>query len=255
MERQFKKLGLDVEFVEAVEGRELTAEKLERLCDINSIKKNPQWLRPGIVACALSHRLCYEKFLQSTEKVALILEDDVILDFEIHQLIPELESSIKDLEVILLYFQSFKRIEISTVGSEDIGGGFQLFYPVNFQALGSSGAYVISRASAKNIHDTMMPIRYSIDNWVDHIQNGSINTIRLSIPFVAQPIHATSAVDYIDHNSFAGRIKEFISETKIFPLYQLIRLRKERTWRRMTSFSFSPQSSPLQPIDRLQSSS
>lgn len=68
---------LDVEMTEAVYGKELTEE--ERSNSFNS-KKFAQYygrmVLPGEIGCTLSHRLCYQRLLNSDQSFALILEDD-----------------------------------------------------------------------------------------------------------------------------------------------------------------------------------
>lgn len=69
---------MDVEWVEAVNGKELSQTDTERLfnrrlfaCRYNRLPY------PGEVGCTLSHHECYRRLLESNIDVALILEDDV----------------------------------------------------------------------------------------------------------------------------------------------------------------------------------
>lgn len=69
---------MDVELVEGVNGRKLTQQETDQQFDVKTFecryRRMPQ---PGEIGCTLSQRLCYQKLLDSTEEVALILEDDV----------------------------------------------------------------------------------------------------------------------------------------------------------------------------------
>lgn len=247
MERQFKKLGLDVEFVEAVEGRELTAEKIREVCDMNAVNSSPNWLRPGIIACALSHRLCCEHIMKSDEPYAVVLEDDVILDKHFRERIDQMAKKLAEEELILLYFQSFSTIELSEEGVEVVGGGSKLFYPINYRALGASGAYLISKKAAANIYSHLLPLRTAIDAWGDHVKWGYLKSIRLAIPFVARSAYESSAVDYYDHKSWNGKFKYLISSMKIFPFHQLLQRKRKMNWQKMTRYSMVSDRSAIQP--------
>lgn len=69
---------LDLEFVEAVNGKELGEEKLGNLFDFKKSKKHKSNdLALGEVGCTLSHYECYKRLLASDQEFALIVEDDV----------------------------------------------------------------------------------------------------------------------------------------------------------------------------------
>lgn len=77
MAKQFKRLGMDFEVQEGVDGRTYDFSDIydERL----SIKYNSTPLTPVEKGCALSHRIILEKALERKLEYALILEDDVEL--------------------------------------------------------------------------------------------------------------------------------------------------------------------------------
>lgn len=68
---------LDLEFVDAIDGRELGKDKLGELFDFKK-SKNYHFddLTLGEVGCTLSHYECYKKLLASDQEFALIVEDD-----------------------------------------------------------------------------------------------------------------------------------------------------------------------------------
>lgn len=69
---------MDVEFVEAVNGRKLTRQETSERFDVATFECRYQRIpQPGEIGCTLSQRICFQKLLDSTEEVALILEDDV----------------------------------------------------------------------------------------------------------------------------------------------------------------------------------
>ena len=68
---------LDVEMVNAVYGKELTEDEIDRLFDTRSFSKHyRRSVLPGEIGCTLSHQECYKRLLDSVNNFALILEDD-----------------------------------------------------------------------------------------------------------------------------------------------------------------------------------
>lgn len=96
---------LSCEFVEAVDGRAMS--KSERDEKFNSEKfrlKYAKEVRPGEIGCTLSHQKCYRKLIESDEKYALILEDDIVVRQNIDIFFPEIEKMLDTHEprIILL---------------------------------------------------------------------------------------------------------------------------------------------------------
>ena len=70
---------LDIEFIEAVDGRKFTDEDINKLWDEKATYKTyGRTMGGGEIGCALSHRKCYEALLKTEEEMALIVEDDLM---------------------------------------------------------------------------------------------------------------------------------------------------------------------------------
>lgn len=80
---ELQKVGVEAVRVAGVDGRKLSNEFVESivppLSDISSRLEFPKELTKGEVGCFLSHRKCWQKLLESKEKWALILEDDIYI--------------------------------------------------------------------------------------------------------------------------------------------------------------------------------
>lgn len=69
---------LDIQFVEAIDGRKLSAEQITEMFDIPRFEKEKCIVPlPGEIGCTASHHRCYDMLLQSSEPYCLILEDDI----------------------------------------------------------------------------------------------------------------------------------------------------------------------------------
>ena len=83
MNKQLKELGIEYERLEAINGKEYIENKLGDEYDEQlAIKKYGTKLTKGEIGCALSHKRCYQKFLEINKnnpeiKYCLIFEDDV----------------------------------------------------------------------------------------------------------------------------------------------------------------------------------
>ena len=76
MERQFERLGITAERIEAVRADEVSD-------DLIAFHRTPRslWhLAAGDLACGLGHQRCWARLAESGQSAALILEDDAILD-------------------------------------------------------------------------------------------------------------------------------------------------------------------------------
>ena len=111
MESQLLKLNIAHEFVEAVDGREMTeAERKNVTREVNYA------FLPGEVGCALSHQKIYKKIINENIEAALILEDDVVLSSDLREILNNITLSKTKPEIILLsrvnkyYKKSIKNI-------------------------------------------------------------------------------------------------------------------------------------------------
>ena len=112
MEAQLSTLGLEAEFVESVDGLELSEETIKaNYNDQDRSDTDTQRMTPTEIGCAWSHRNVYKRLIDSDEKYALVLEDDAILPPEIVpflELIPKIPS---DWELISLCWSNLIKMK------------------------------------------------------------------------------------------------------------------------------------------------
>ena len=75
---QLDRLKIPVERLEAVDGKLLSEEVVGNLTSSVHFSMGRE-LERGEIGCFLSHRKCWERLLDTDEKYALVLEDDLIL--------------------------------------------------------------------------------------------------------------------------------------------------------------------------------
>lgn len=151
---------MDIELVEAVDGRRLTAEEINDCFDLKKfINRYYHTPRGGEIGCTLSHRICYRKFLESNEKFALILEDDVCFVYP-----EDVEITLND---ILNEYKDDKPYFITLAMHS-------LYYPKKCRKLGNftfyrlneaygTCAYLINRQAAEHLLSVSFPFTVADD--------------------------------------------------------------------------------------------
>ncbi|PHM70362.1 lipooligosaccharide galactosyltransferase I [Xenorhabdus sp. KJ12.1] len=155
IQRQADTLSLHIEFIDAVNGAELTDCEVSKLVyDYPNCR-----LTKGEIGCALSHLFIYEKIIKEKISHALILEDDAILSDNIHNVISEIENidNIKKPNVYLLN-KAEKYVNNRKVEAKELH---------IYQAYEASGTYgyLINKIAAKKLLKELKPIKYEADMW------------------------------------------------------------------------------------------
>lgn len=84
---------IQINWIEAIDGRILSMNQTKTMFDLNSFRNHYMRLpRAGEIGCTLSHQDCYQKLIKSNNKSVIILEDDIVLNSDITQLIPKIET-------------------------------------------------------------------------------------------------------------------------------------------------------------------
>lgn len=151
---------LDVELVEAVDGRKSKPEDMKSCFDSDKfISKYLRTPKGGEIGCTLSHMNCYRKLLKTDEEFALILEDDVRF------LYPEdMKTTLNDI------INEYKEDEpfFITLGMH------YLYYPKKYRKLNKytlykihlaygTWAYLINRKAAKRLLSFPLPFTVADD--------------------------------------------------------------------------------------------
>jgi GR25 family glycosyltransferase involved in LPS biosynthesis len=131
----------------------------------------------GRVACAYSHYLTYQDMVAKKYKKCLILEDDFVLNDNVHELFNTLYGDIPE-DWDLLYFGN-----ISNRNVENHNNSFVK----TKSGIHDSGCYAISDVCANNLYESFYPIRAAADGYLCvnihklfNIQNAYIYKKRLS---------------------------------------------------------------------------
>ena len=195
--------GLDYDIFWGVNGSELDLNELElsgKLDNNGRYKQNKPPLSDGEVGCALSHLGVYQAILDRNLKNALVLEDDLIVDYSNPELPASLEQSFSELphDWDLLYLGYAENNNAISPGGllrawaiypllylfnrerfnpAKFRRRFPRHYSQNLQRAGyhyRTHAYGVSNSGAKKILDFQMPVAYASDNAISEMCTANI---------------------------------------------------------------------------------
>ncbi len=157
MEVQVKNMGLrHFDFVDAVDSRSLTAEKVraEGLYDsATCLKYHSRDLSMNQIACSLSHAAVYRLIVERAHPWALIVEDDAL--FRTSRIMRLNQESIPD-GIDMLFLNAFLD---KTPPLDPIS--LNVFADTSYQ--GSTAAYMVTTSAAERLLEAALPVVHAAD--------------------------------------------------------------------------------------------
>jgi glycosyl transferase family 25 len=246
--QQMAQLRIPYEFVDAVEGRELSEAQRAELVDEAAVARQPYWLTPGTIGCTLSHRIAHQQIRDGDDDVGFVVEDDVVLPPDAAEVLEEIAGHMRGREAVLLYYRSFQPCLFSSQDAEDLSRWGQLLYPIDVRQPITTAAYLITRQACAQLVDILVPVRAAADDWGRFHDEGAVDRLRCVVPRPAGVrTDFKSTIDYISASSLRARVTTAISRRHVFPFHQLLALKRKRLERSMTRVSIVPERSPLAP--------
>ncbi|WP_374446884.1 glycosyltransferase family 25 protein [Providencia sp.] len=152
MQAQLDETKLKYEFINAVNGKDLSETELKEI-----VYDYPNcMLSKGEIGCALSHLLIYKKMANENIEQALILEDDATLPHNIEAVISKTQR-IDKLTKPNIYLLSCVDSYIKNQKIDD--NVFKVYQAIR------SHAYIINKKAAKRLISFQTPIKYEADMW------------------------------------------------------------------------------------------
>ena len=155
---------LDIEFIEAVDGRILSEEQRRGKFNVEKFETNFfRKIMPGEIGCTLSHQNIYKKIIEEKIHIALILEDDIIIRENLSPLLPDIEKKLEsNVPMIILlsgwfWYTKKQKFDKSHDLAKVVDGYLTHSYAINY-------------AAAKLMH-TDYPYLLA-DSWEKYMDNG-----------------------------------------------------------------------------------
>lgn len=193
MQGELDKLGIEAEFVPAVDGSRLHQSVYQRYDQHKCLRVYGVDMLPAEVGCYLSHYKLYERILDEDIETALILEDDLIFDRAFPQIINNF-LKLQDIDWQILRLTTLRPKVANPLRPKFIGRrlanivpGHNL-YRLKTHVLGA-GAYLINQRGARTMVDYGRNFFMPIDHTMDRFWENGI------LPLVIRPFPAGQRQD------------------------------------------------------------
>lgn len=210
MQAQLQAVGLDYTLFDAVDGRANWAQIADSV-DLPAFRANVgREVLPGEIGCYQSHLAVWRALIATPYRVALVLEDDVILH----------DDFLHALDVALAHADRWDMLKLNKIRAklpveQGAVGPYRLAaFAGSFTGM---GAYLVSRECAEQLLPGLLPIRRPIDHALDRIDLRSFRHFAL-LPF---PSH----VDDGNSSTITG---SGFSEVRKFPWYRRLVVYRNR---------------------------
>lgn len=237
---QLEKLGIRYEIFDAIRGSSLSEKELHEKVDMQEVARYPNWLTPNMLGCSLSHLGVYRRIAESGTDWHLILEDDVELDPNIVHFMETFEQTGNKFQdhVVLLYGVKLSGNIILDKESlfEEAGRTIHKVQPN--QHVGSTGAYLIHKATARKMLENNPLVKVAPDTWHFFRDQGSLQQLNCVYPFLSRPALFESTIGYVDKKSLKYKLKHFVEQVKVPVLYQLLKRSRKITFTKMSKVEF-----------------
>lgn len=184
MEMQLNAIGLDFEFLDAIDGRLLTPEELAEHYDSKLAKTTiGRDLTPGEIGCALSHMAIYQRVIADGLPFALIFEDDALIGSQFQGVLENTLGIINPNEEKVVLFAHTQKY--SNWSSRKIDNAHKLAPAVDVFC---AHAYLVTQAAAKKLVATLYPVHTVADCWNYLIKNKVIEILSV-VPYCVGHAH------------------------------------------------------------------
>jgi glycosyl transferase family 25 len=190
MAEQAQRLGLDITFIEAVDGREIDPMTVPEYLHRERVKHGRPSLRPNEVACALSHKRALEAFLESEAPAAVILEDDTVFEPEFGTVVKAVLSETGSWDLVKLC--RIKRGKTAHIPIQRVAQSFRLVAPLSTTQ--GNQAILYSRIGAARALRSLACFSEEVDTHIGRCWITGLKIVEVR-PFVVRHAGVTSTID------------------------------------------------------------
>ena len=237
VKKHLDSIGLEFEFFDAVYGKELSEQEMNELCDREAIKNSPNWLTPSAIGCSLSHYYVYKEIIKRNLLYALVLEDDIVFNKDFVSCLDSTAKQMKENEIMLLYYQSWDPLKLKTDSKKQLCKSYVTYKPADMYQPICAAAYLITNAACRTLSNVILPVRLCADTWGKFAELNGFEHFSCVYPRAVDTTDAKSTIDYIGNSRLAG-IMRWVDKYKVFPLYQMLKLKRNRNRHKMMKVQF-----------------
>ena len=165
MRQRLGKHGIEVSFIDAVRGANLSEDEKSIFYNNDRQYWRPHIFQDGAIGCSLSHFKAWQALLDSGQDCALILEDDALPVLEaIAPCIEALVALADKLDIVMLENRNPKRKQIKVADMSQVGALSVVRYNNSF----GSASYFITRAAAQHLLNNPKRHVFEVDRFMHH---------------------------------------------------------------------------------------
>lgn len=218
MQELCQKYNLQIEFIEAVDGRALNKKDINEVySSIEAIDVSGRELSRGEIGCALSHKIIYEKILYDNIELSLILEDDIDFNEDLLTILDMKNEFQENWELVLLGHHTGYSRDVDTLASiwsqVQLTEKYRTVRPCE-KGYGTYG-YLITHIGAKKLLDHLDVITKPIDHYTGDSKYINLYTINPA------PIKIHEQLSK-EHSSMKDRKFIKYTQNKLFSFRDLI---------------------------------
>jgi glycosyl transferase, family 25 len=214
MEAEARRAGIDVTFVQAIDGTALSLDMAPGYDRRGRLQHAPD-LKPNEVACVLSHKAALGTFLASDAPAAVVLEDDAVLSDRFIDFVEGVASLPIAWNAVNLENRVRKQLR-PAVTRFDFGIGLHASAWLSWGATG----WLYSRDGAERIVHSLRHFRHAYDTHMGLFWRNGVTAL------CADPPVVSSRYDILSTISIPG--EERVFNQKELSLRQLLSSRRER---------------------------
>ncbi|SFZ85943.1 Glycosyltransferase family 25 (LPS biosynthesis protein) [Devosia enhydra] len=227
------------EFFDAVDGYALTDTDINKYFDTIHISRFESYMTPGAFGCALSHAFIYKRIVNSGLPGAFIFEDDVIVDQDTLDRLPQIEQYCldSDIDVLMLFFLNLKVTNLTGPRGSSYPSSI-IYSPSSIDDIPlSTVAYYISRSASDKLTSGLFPIKRGADAWKDFFKLKLIDNIYVAYPCIVGHSDRKGEIDYAATSRLGhaiSRFARFCDRHNIPILNPIFRSRRRRRMEHMS---------------------
>lgn len=172
-----------IEIFEAVVGKDITKEEINKLLSISSLDtlynypSNHKDIRSkGAIGCYLSHYKIWEKMINQNLDNVLIIEDDIFTDVDAEEFNKYINSIPDDYDIGMLSWFKLWFDPLSNTNKNIIINEYWNKY--NSINVFSTGCYLVSKKGAEKLIKNAFPICYQVDAYMNILNNVDKDFVR-----------------------------------------------------------------------------
>ena len=200
-------LGMEFEFLDATDWKELTAQDCSMVDTVVRERQGQKPLSRSMIAAITSHRRALAQLIAGEDEMAVVLEDDVMVSPEFGDVLSRVERSKAEFDVIFLHRGRSRNafVPLKRIGPYRLG-------MVRFSDWGTQG-YIITRRAAQRYFEHYPKIVYRSDHSLHAFWENGLETFSLDPPVVHHENHA-GPYSYLGESTVDGRSRSIASRMR-----------------------------------------